>query len=306
MKATLRLALMLIAAGCGGSSAPSTPTAPPPVQFVVPPGVSPMVRTMFEGLPGFLQAALAENQANLPRNPQNASFIAAKIALLQRPALAAEMANGRMFAEVAASSIDGRQITIAVLFAEERLRGEAQQTIERMRERLPILERFMDTPFPFSEIGVWYGFKVGNSGGSGAVHTEDRTTYESRTPPTRLPFDAILAHEMGHSYIGNETLTQFLEIYVHNRALGGGDGISTWTYTRGYGGMNDANADSALVLDVYGLMGPESMSRAFKSAYSHRPPYGQPLSPGVVQAFVDQAPDGARTLVAAKLSRITF
>ena len=230
----------------------------------------------------------------------------AKIALLQRPTLAVEIADGRMFAERTATSVDERRIEIATLFPEERMRGEAMQTILIVGEGLPILEQFLDTPFPSSSIRVWYGFEVGNSGGGGSIFSEDRTSYEARTSAARLPFESILCHELAHSYIGNEILTQFLELYAYNRLHGSTQDLSTWTFTRGYTGMGDHNRDVALVLDVYQMLGHDAMARAYKAAFALRPQYGQPLSAPVRQVFVDQAPTHLKSTIDDKLSRITF
>ena len=303
-RSTAAIPLLLLAA-CGGTPAPTQPNAPPPV-FQVPTGVSVLVASMYQQLPSYIAGALADSQADLPRNQHIASFINAKIALLQRPTLAVEIADGRMFAERTATSIDERRIEIATLFAEERMRGEAMQTIQVVGEALPILERFLDTRFPASSVRVWYGFKVGHSGGGATISSEDRTSYEARTPASRLPHDSILGHELAHSYIGNEILNQFLELYVYNRLHGSGPDLSTWSFTRGYTGPSDANRDVALVLDVYQMLGHDAMARAYKAAYGLRPPYGQPLSAAVRQAFVEQAPQQFKATVDAKLSLITF
>jgi hypothetical protein len=96
---------------------------------------------------------------------------------------------------------------------------------------VPIIEEFMAMPFPVGSVRVWYGFKIGNSGGGGVIYTEDRTTYETRTGPTRLPYDAILCHEASHSYVGNESLTQFLELYAYNVVRTGSADPMSWTFT---------------------------------------------------------------------------
>jgi len=261
---------------------------------------------MYQQLPAYIASTLSDLQALLPNNPHNAPQINAKISLLQRSTLAAEISEGRLFVEGSVSSSDGRGLGVAALFPEERLRSEAVDAVRLLERALPVLETFIATPFPTPAIRLWYGFKVGNSGGGGTLHMEDRGSYESRTPASRLPYDAILGHELAHSYIGNEILTQFLEMYVYNRLRGSGAALSSWTHTRGYNGISDANVDSALTLDVYQLIGRDAMSRAYKAAYPLGPPYGQPLSTVVIQVFVDQASDQERSLVATKLARITF
>jgi hypothetical protein len=289
--------------GSGGATAPSPPQSGPPQ---VPPGASALVASMFQQLPAHITSALAENQANLPRNPQLAAQINAKIALLQRPNLAAEISNGRFFAEGSATSTDGRAIAIAALFPEERLRAEASESVRVLERALVALETFIDTPFPASAIRLWYGFKIGNSGGGGQLFMEDRTSYDSRTTASRLPYDAILAHEQAHSYISNESLTQFLEMYVYNTLRTGSTVVASWELTRDYVPFASDNKDSAALLDVYQLIGHAAMSAAYKAVVPLRPPYGEGLSPAARQVFVDAAPDAAKVQVAEKMTRITF
>ena len=64
--------------------------------------------------------------------------------------------------------------------------------------------------------------------------------------------------------------------------------------------------DSAALLDVYRLIGHDPMARSYRATYPLRPPYGEPLSPAVRQAFVDQAPDALKSQVAALVARVTF
>lgn len=295
---------VLLVTACGGSSGGGTPTTPAPMVPAIPSGVSALVASMFQQLPAYIQSTLADSQANLPRNPQNAASINAKIALLQRPTLAADISAGRLFVESTVTSTDGRQISMAAMFPEERYRTEAAAALDVMARSLPHLERFTDTPFPATTLRLWYGFKVGNSGGNAVLDMEDRTSYESRTPGSRLPYDAILAHEIAHSYIGNEAMTQFLELYAFNRSLGSSPDLSTWTFTRGYIGPSAANESSALLLDVYDLMGHDAMSRAYRAAVPLRPPYGQPIPEAVIEAFVNEAPPPLKEQVRTKLARV--
>lgn len=300
----LALTVLLLLAACGGSSGGGTPTTPAPTAPTIPSGVSPLVASMFQQLPTYIQSTLADNQANLPRNPQNAVSINAKIALLQRPTLAGDISAGRLFVESSVTSTDGRQIAMAAMFPEDRYRGEAAAALDVIARSLPHLERFMDTPFPATTLRLWYGFTVGNSGGNAVLDMEDRTSYESRTPASRLPYDAILAHETAHTYIGNEAMTQFLELYAFNRSLGSSPDPATWTFTRGYAGPSDANESSALLLDVHGLIGHDEMSRAYRAAYPLRPPYGQPIPPAVIDVFVNEAAPPVKEQVRAKLARV--
>lgn len=304
MRTLAPISALLLMAACGGSPGGGTPTTPAPTAPTIPSGVSPLVASMFQQLPTYIQSTLADNQANLPRNPQAAASINAKIALLQRPALAADISTGRLFVESSVTSTDGRQIAMAAMFPEERYRTEAAAALEVMARSLPHLERFMDTPFPATTLRLWYGFTVGNSGGNAVLDMEDRTSYENRTPASRQPYDAILAHETAHTYIGNEAMTQFLELYAYNHVLGAGPDPATWTFTRGYSGPSDANESSALLLDVYALIGHDPMSLAYKAAYALRPPYGQPIPETVIDAFVNEAPPPVKEQVRAKLARV--
>ena len=301
------LALTATAGACSGSGGgtptqPTTPTTPSTPQ--VPQGVSAPVATMYQQLPTYLRSVLTNMQNLLPGNPQASAQINAKIVLLQRTTLAADMSAGRMFVERTAASRDGRTIQFGALFPEERLRSEATDALDRLTRTLPVLETFMDTSWPASSVYLWYGFIVGNSGGNAVVDMEDRTSYLSRS--VTMPYDAILDHELSHTYIGNETLNQFLEMYTFNRVNGASPDLSSWAHTRGYTGMSDSNKDSALVLDVYVLIGHDAMARAYKRAYGLRPPYGQPLSSAVIQVFVDEAASDVKTQVAAKLGKIVF
>lgn len=261
---------------------------------------------MLEAVPQQIASALAENRENLPRNPQNASYITAKISMLERPTLTNEIYAGRFFVEGSATSMNGRSIPVTAVFPVEQMRGETTDAVRAIERGLGALEAFMRTPFPTPEIRLWYGFKVGNSGGGGSLFMEDRTTYEVRTPATRLPYNAILYHEVSHSYIGNEGLNQFLEVYVYNVLQTGSPQLASWPYLRGWTPMQESNKDLAAVLDVYQLVGPDAMSNAYALTYPLRPPYGSPLSPSVIQVFVDRAPAAAKTQVGQKLGQVTF
>jgi hypothetical protein len=203
-------------------------------------------------------------------------------------------------------SSGGRSIPISAVFALESMRAEAGQALQTLGPVVPVLEEFFDRPFPAAAIRLWYGFVIGNSGGGGSIYAEDRTTYETRTEPSRLPYDAILCHELGHSYIPNESLTQFLEMYAYNVIRTGATDPLTWSYTRSWIPDAPANQDSAAVMDIYKAIGPETMKRAYRATYPLEPAYGQPLSSAVVQAFVAQVPASLQSTVAAKLAKVTF
>jgi len=297
--------IVAAAIACGsGNSAPTEPT--PPALPAIPNDVSPTLRTMLQSLVADIDAFRRENIDALPRNPQNAAFIQAKISMLQNAALPADIINGRRWIDRTLPGMGGRTIPIALLFPLDAMRAESVLAVDTLAPVLGLLEGFFDTPFPTPAIRVWYGFKIGNSGGGGAIYSEDRTTYESRTPATRLPFDAGLCHELGHSYIGNESLNQFLELYNYNVARGASIDPQTWTFTRSWTPGAVANQDSAAVLDIYQTIGHDAMRRAYRAIYPLRPPYGSPLSQPVIDAFLAQVPASVRAQVDAKLRKIVF
>jgi hypothetical protein len=299
-------AITLIAA-CGGSSSPTTPTPPTPTSTpTIPTDLAPALTAMLEGLSAYISQALQTNQDLLPRNPQSTSQLQAKIAMLQNPSLAADILNGRRWAEGQATSMNGRVIPVVTVFPVENMRNEATDAVRTLEPVVPLLEGFFDIPFPTPVIRVWYGFVIGNTGGGGVIYSEDRTTYEGRTGPNRLPYDAILCHELGHSYIGNESLTQFLELYAYNVIRTGSTDTQAWIFTRGWAPNLPTNQDLAAVLDIYRLIGHDAMRRAYRAIYPLRPPYGQPLSQAVIQAFVGQVPAALQAQVAEKLAKITF
>ena len=112
--------------------------------------------------------------------------------------------------------------------------------------------------------------------------------------------------ELAHSYVSNESLTQFLEMYAFNAVLTGSTDLRVWIFTRDYVPLSGENRDSAALLDGYALLGHEPMSRAYKAVPPLRPPYGEPLSAAARQVFVDQAPETMKAQVAEKVARITF
>lgn len=290
--------------GCGGGST-STPTTPAPTPTPTPNTGNPVVDQMLAGLKAEIATALATNQDSLPRNPQAATQIQAKIALLQRPTLANEIIGGNFYAVATASSMRGT-VTVAAVFPSEAMRAETTAAIQQLSMALPILEQFMGAAFPVAVVNVWYGFAVGNSGDGGVINTEDQTSYESRTPTSRMPLEGLLDHELSHSYILHEGLNQFLEMYVFNLVHGASRDLSTWTYTRNYLARQPDNAGSAALLDVYQLIGWDAMVRAYRVVYPLNPPYGQPLSAAGKQAFVDQAPEAVKSQVATIVANIVY
>jgi hypothetical protein len=261
---------------------------------------------MIGELPDHIMRTRAQLQADLPRNPQNAAFIQAKMAMLDNPGLADEIVNGRFWHEATAPSAQGYGIAIVTMFPQAVMQSDAARAAGDLGRGLPVLESFVMHGYPQGVIRFWYGFKIGFGGSGGLVDMEDRATYEIRTGPGRFPYEAGLLHELSHGFIGNESLTQFLEMYVYNVLQTGTPNLEAWAHTRGYVPNQSSNRDSAALLDVYRLIGPGAMSRAYQAVYPLRPPYGQPLSAAVQQAFVDEAPDAVRAQVADLVGRVTF
>src|SRR5262245_37562549 len=294
------------------SSTPAAPTDPPSGGTpssgppAIPAGLSQTLTSMLQELPGYITRTLQEQRESLSRNPQNVTWINAKIALLERSSLYADVINGRLWIEGQANSISGRPVPIVILFPLESMRGEAATAASRLEPIIPLLEEFMNVPFPTQALRVWYGFVVGNTGGGGSIFSEDRTTYESRTPPTRLPFDAILGHEVGHSYIGHESLNQFLELYGYNLTHGSSQNLSSWTFTRSWTPGAASNTGIAALLDVFQLVGFETMRSAYRAIYPLRPPFGQVLQPAVIDTFTNRVASDLRPAVSEKLNKVGF
>ncbi len=300
----ISVCLALLAFACGSSK---TPTAPTPTPLPTPNTGNPVVDQMLRGLAAQISSALAASRADLPRNPGNAAQIQAKIALLERPTLANEIITGGFYVAVTASSRRGGPVIVAAVFPAESMRGEASTAVLQLASALPILEQFMASAFPYDAVRVWYGFVVGNSGGGGVINTEDQTSYESRTPASRLPSEAIMDHELSHTYISHEGLNQFLEIYQVNVVHSNSTDPALWSYARSNVGQPPAStASSAALLDVYRLIGHDAMASAYGAIYPLNPPYGQPLSETCKQIFVDQAPAELKAQVAALVANVVY
>ena len=151
------------------------------------------------------------------------------------------------------------------------------ETVRSVKLALPILEDFMATPFPRDVIRVWYGFRIGASGSGGRLYMEDKGTYEARMTSSMVIYGAVLPHELSHSYIGHESLTQFLELYVHNVVRTNSTDVESWNFVRNYVPFRDSNEGYAALLDIYQLIGQDAMARAYRKVYSLEPPYGQQL-----------------------------
>ena len=261
---------------------------------------------MFNALDAYIANALTRQRELLPLNPQHAAYINAKIALLSQPGLGAAISAGRWYEEGSVRSRDGRTLPIATLFPAAEMRAEAVAAVRELERSFAVLEAYLAVPFPDNDIWLWYGFSMGNRGGVGLLDMEDRTTYDARRSATQQPYDAILAHELAHSYIEHESLTQFLELYAYNVLRTGSPSIQTWLFTRGYTGAASSNTGVAALIDVYQLIGPDAMAGGYRAVLPLRPPYGSPLSDAAKQAFVQTLPESLRDQVLAKLSAVTF
>lgn len=162
----------------------------------------------------------------------------------------------------------------------------------------------MAAPFPASVIRLWYGFIVGNRGGSGSLHMEDRESYEARMTAFMVPYEVTLVHELSHTYISHESLDQFLELYVYNMIHTNSQNVQEWVFKRDYVASRASNEGIHALLDVYQLIGPEAMANAYRAVYPLRPPYG-PLSNECKQVFIDQAPSALKGRVSDKMAKVT-
>lgn len=259
------------------------------------------VARLLEGIQEHISLAISRNQTLLANNPQIANQLEAKIEMLKSPTLADDIINGCYFSYDEVISIDKRPISISCIFPQEKMRSDANQSVTSVKLAFPLLEDFMETAYDNSIIRIWYGFVMGNSGG---IEMEDRETYEARTGPDRIPYEVILLHELSHSYIGNEALTQFLDIYLYNMVHTNSSDINSWIYLQGYPDIQDSNNWLYALLDIYQLIGHNNMSKAYKILYSLHPPYGSGLSNECQQVFIDQAPASVKDQVAVKVGKI--
>jgi hypothetical protein len=306
-------ALACISACAGGSHSPA-PVAPSPLPGTSEPTADPATQAVVAGmlaeLPDRIAGFLAQELADLPRNPQNATWLQAKIAMLQDPTLAARITAGKFYETGRVASSKGIQVPIVAIFPAEEMRSAASEAVPRTALSLTALEGFIGVPFPPASIRIWYGFAVGASGGSGVITSEDRATFEARRAARPFPgeYFALFDHELAHTWIGHESLTGFLELYAFNTIETGSHDPSTWWYAKTltpYVPFKNNVAHLAL-LDVYRLVGRDAMARAYRAIYLLAPPYGTMLSAECKQAFIDEAPADEKARVATILERVTY
>lgn len=105
------------------------------------------------------------------------------------------------------------------------------------------------------------------------------------------PFESFVHHEVAHSYFGNESLTQFLELYVYNRIYTNSLDVDSWVFTRGYEPFRGfSNGGVHGLLDIYQLIGHDAMARAFQALYPLLTPFGQRLSEAGKQVILNETP----------------
>jgi hypothetical protein len=261
-----------------------------------------LIDGMLAGIDAFVTLMLQRNRELLPLNPNLSEPIQRKVTLLERPELSSEVVRGR-YLEGAAES-GGRAVPIAVVFAADTMRQRAERAVRELERALPVLETFVGAPLLSSHVRMWYGFRLGSSGGGGSLYMEDQGTYQARRTGDALPYLAIVDHELAHSFIGHESLTQFLELYLYNTTRTGSVDVGAWVHTRSYVPDQATNTGIHAILDIYRILGHDAMSDAFAALHVLRPPYGQLLSEEARAAIIDRAPADRRVEVAALVDRI--
>jgi len=262
--------------------------------------------SVLQSLPGYITSESAYNQSLIANNPSSATLIQARIAMLREPGLAAQITNIPLNAMGIARSQDGRNIPIVAVFPRDTMRAGAAASVATLQLELPVLEGFYGLPIAVNDVRLFYGFTIGNRGGNGAIFSEDEGTYIARTPESRLLLEAIIDHELGHTYMGNESMTQFTEMYVYNVVRTGSTDVQAWTYTRNYAPQTLPHVGVHLLLDVYTIIGVEAMKQAYRACFALKPPYGDPIPAACIAAFVDRAPAASKAQVETLLKAVTF
>lgn len=236
-------------------------------------------------------------------NPGVQDVIGDRIEVLEQPNLASAIVDEERFRARAVPSRDGRSLPVIAVFPAEPMRAGADRATAVVGDALAAIEAFFRLPYRAERIRIWYGFGIGSRGGAGMLSLEDRATYEARASG-RVPWEAIVHHEVGHGFLGHESATQFLELLSYNHAGTGSTSLDDWVFTRDYSGPRDDNTGVHALLDIYGLIGYDRMADAYRAIYELRPPYGQTLCEACRQAFVDAAPPELKEQVAAKVEHV--
>lgn len=250
------------------------------------------IESMYANLAARIEDAIAYNESLIAGNPHSYDVTAALLELLRTPTLEEEIRSEKRVEATAVTSSDGRRLPIVSMFPRESAREDAIRANGYAQLALALVEEFLQTPFPRDGIDLWYGFYIGSRGGAGTILSEDEATYEARRGPVvlgYLPFEAIIQHEVSHSYFSHEQLTQFLELYSYNRIYTNSLDANEWIHTRDYVPFLETNAYTHGLLDIYQLIGHDAMARAFQALYQLSPPYGEPLSEQGKLAIVNEA-----------------
>jgi len=259
------------------------------------------LRGFLAPLPDQIEYFIRKNEELLPRNPHLETEIRGKLELLADPDLEARILNERMYGEALTNTLDGRGIPVLITFPADTMRPGALEDLSRLPDAVAALETFVGMPWPYDFVHEWYGFKTGHSGAWGLIYMEDRGTYAERG----VPHNTIIPHELAHTYIAHEGLTQFLEVYAYNLVETGSVNVEDWIWLRGeYASFAPENTAVYALLDIYQLIGPQSMGRAFKAIIELGAPYGAPLSAAAQQAFIDEAPASVAAQVSEAAARI--
>jgi hypothetical protein len=265
-----------------------------------------VIDEMLEGVHLEINAEIDYNEDLLANNPRNEAQINDLLDVLRAPGLADDIRNEARHEAAAVPSMDGRRVPIVSVFPRPTSRQDAIRANGYVQLAMPIVEAFYQTPYPSDAVRIWYGFIIGNRGGGGAITSEDQTTYETRRGPVVIgytPFEAIMQHELGHTYMGNEYLNQFVELFAYNMIHTRSTDVDSWIWTRDYVPFASDNAYTHGLIDIYQLIGLDAMSRAYRNLHQIYPPYGAPLSEEGKQLIIDEAPANLRDQVRAILDR---
>ena len=264
---------------------------------------SQLMQELLGPLDNVIFGSLERMRNDISQNPGLATQFQAKIEMLSDPSLEGQIINGSMFDLSEFTNSQGEIVPLFVVFPRDSMRAGALQDRSLVSQTVGVLENFVQVSWPWPRVREWYGFSIGNSGGGGDLNMEDRGTYAERA----LPHDAILRHELAHSYIGHESLTQFLEVFAVNVIDTGTGDFAAWTYLRGnYVAFADSNTGAWALMDIYQLIGEAAMGRAYNAVYQINPLYGVPLSDAAKQVFVNEAPADVIQQVEAIVHKIVF
>lgn len=263
---------------------------------------SALVDAMLRNMDEHVTTMLRHNRDLIPLNPTLEHLIRSKIAVLERPELSSEIVSG-LYAQGTARS-DGREVPIVAAFLADTMRPRVATAFEELARALPVLESFMDERLLAQHLRMWYGFALGSRGGGGTLYVEDQGTYEVRRSGEGPPYLAVLVHELAHSFMGHESLTQFLELYLYNVTRTGSTDAGAWSHTREYVADREENSGIHAILDIYRLIGHDAMRDAYRALGALNPSFGEPLSEAARAAIIERAPEDKRAQVTAKVARI--